>query len=455
MKQTNSLSLSLFIFLTVQVACGFSQTFTAVFHEIADFHDVNEIIHGDFDSDGNIDYIAVNNFNGQMSVGIGNGIEAPTFTTIEEGLNVFGLEAIDFDADGDLDFVGSAPFEDASFVWLNDGAANFVRETLNITDYDAIHFADLNNDGNINIVVGSGDRISIYDLFDRSLILNMIIFEDVFAGSSGAITTLDYDMDGDLDIAVVFGFDGLLLFRQGEGFNFAEENLFSETFNDNDLHFAQLNDDGIFDFIVQSDFERRSSILLSNASSEYEEIDIPRMFNANFHTDVADFDNDERVEIIHLDGDNPIDKALSIFNFDEATSELTQTVLAEDHSDTEDGGIVDIDGDGDLDFYLYTNDFFDDGLVFYLQDDITSSIHEIGNTRFNIYPNPAVDFINIDIDGSLDFQVNIYNVNGKLIKSCFNESEIKVGSMPTGTYLVEIKDINSRQKIVERIVIGK
>ena len=44
-------------------------------------------------------------------------------------------------------------------------------------------------------------------------------------------------------------------------------------------------------------------------------------------------------------------------------------------------------------------------------------------------------------------------MNGKLIKSSFNESEIKVVLMPTGTYLVEIKDINSNQKIVERIVI--
>ena len=117
--------------------------------------------------------------------------------------------------------------------------------------------------------MGSGDRISVFDLFDRSLILSMIIFEDVFAGSSGSITTLDYDMDGDLDIVSVFAFDGLFLFRQSETFNFTEENLFSETFNDDDLHFAQLNDDGIFDFIVQSNFEQRSSILLSNACLLY------------------------------------------------------------------------------------------------------------------------------------------------------------------------------------------
>jgi len=451
----NSSKLSLFIFLSIQAFTGFTQTFTSVFHEIPDFHVVNEIIHGDFDNDGSLDFIAFDNFLGEISLGIGNGIAIPTFQTIEESLNVFAVEVLDFDADEDLDFVGSAPFEDASYVWLNDGTANFEREMLSITNYDAIHFADLNNDGITNVVVGAGDRISIYDLSGGTLSLNQTIFEDVFAGSSGSINSTDFDMDGDLDIITVLAFDGLVLFRQNEEFDFKMETLFSETFNDDDLYIADLNNDGVLDFIVQSDFERRSSILLSNASGEYEEIDIPRMFGPNFYTDVADFNNDGRVEIIHADGDNPIDKGLSIFSFDEATNQLNQTIIAEEHSNTEDGNIVDIDGDGDLDFYLFTNDFFDDGLVFYLQDDITSSTHEIANTTLNIYPNPAEDFLNIDVDGYLEFQVNFYDINGKLIKTSYNENQIILSTMPLGTYLVEVNDLNSNQKIVERIVIGK
>ena len=59
---------------------------------------------------------------------------------------------------------------------------------------------------------------------------------------------------------------------------------------------------------------------------------------------------------------------VSFFHYDQASLELKQVIIAEDHADTEDGGIVDLDNDGDLDFYLYTNDFFDTGLAFYTTD---------------------------------------------------------------------------------------
>ena len=85
--------------------------------------------------------------------------------------------------------------------------------------------------------------------------------------------------------------------------------------------------------------------------------------------------------------------------------------------------------------------------------DLVSSTYGLANTTVSIYPNPAVDVINIDIEGHLKFQVNLYDVNGKLINTYQNIRQIGISSIPAGTYLLELKDLGSDQKVVERIVI--
>jgi len=87
--------------------------------------------------------------------------------------------------------------------------------------------------------------------------------------------------------------------------------------------------------------------------------------------------------------------------------------------------------------------------------DLISSTHELANSTINIYPNPAIDIVNIDVAGRLNFQINLYSLEGKLIKRASNSNKIKINSTPKGTYLLEIKDFKTGKKIVEKIVIEK
>jgi hypothetical protein len=87
--------------------------------------------------------------------------------------------------------------------------------------------------------------------------------------------------------------------------------------------------------------------------------------------------------------------------------------------------------------------------------DLTSSTHEISNSTIKIYPNPTIDIINLELIGQLDYQVNLYNLEGKLIMSESNSNKINVNSISKGTYLLEIKDLKTGQKIIEKIVIAK
>jgi len=86
--------------------------------------------------------------------------------------------------------------------------------------------------------------------------------------------------------------------------------------------------------------------------------------------------------------------------------------------------------------------------------DLVTATHEISNTKISIYPNPAIDIININVNGQLNFQANLYNIEGKLIKSESNISQIKIDYLLTGTYLLEIVEIGTGQKIVEKIILG-
>jgi len=86
--------------------------------------------------------------------------------------------------------------------------------------------------------------------------------------------------------------------------------------------------------------------------------------------------------------------------------------------------------------------------------DSVSSNHDIGASSIKIYPNPAIDKINIEIKGHLEFQATLFDVNGKLIKRLTNINQIDVIGTNSGIYFLEIRDLNSGKRIIERILIG-
>ena len=82
------------------------------------------------------------------------------------------------------------------------------------------------------------------------------------------------------------------------------------------------------------------------------------------------------------------------------------------------------------------------------------STHELTNSSIRIYPNPAIDIINIDLPKNLNYQANLHDLNGRLISSMTNKSAIDIQNVPQGTYLIEIKDLDSGQKVIDKIIKG-
>lgn len=86
--------------------------------------------------------------------------------------------------------------------------------------------------------------------------------------------------------------------------------------------------------------------------------------------------------------------------------------------------------------------------------DFTSSTHEISNVILNIFPNPTSDYINISTTGQLDYQVSLFDLQGKVLHLSFNSESINIRDFTNGTYVLEIQDLKTNKKVLERIVIA-
>lgn len=170
----------------------------------------------DLDGDGDMDVIV---FDFSMGMrwfenldGLGSFGSAQTI----DGLISYteSIHTVDIDGDGDKDII-NASYEDYLFVWYEnlDGQGNFGGRNIieeNVTTPTAIYFADLDGDGDMDILGSSAgeDSVMWYENTDglgnfgpRNTITNT-------SPSPWNIKTLDVDQDGDMDVFVVDYSDG-------------------------------------------------------------------------------------------------------------------------------------------------------------------------------------------------------------------------------------------------------
>ena len=181
------------------------------------------------------------------------------------------------DLNGDMlpDFFFGGAKGQASELWLSDGEkyrssskTEFEKDAMS-EDTKAI-FIDIDNDGDLDLYVGSGGKAYSkfsFNLHDRIYINNgngtfvkqaKTLFSRPF--STGALTAADFDNDGDIDLFVgeryqveTYGIDGqgFILRNDGAG-NFTEEapEVFSKIGMLTDAAHLDLNKDGLEDIIV-------------------------------------------------------------------------------------------------------------------------------------------------------------------------------------------------------------
>lgn len=85
--------------------------------------------------------------------------------------------------------------------------------------------------------------------------------------------------------------------------------------------------------------------------------------------------------------------------------------------------------------------------------DLTTGVHDLSNAVVKIYPNPVRDLLRIDVEGSLEFNISIFDHTGKEVLTADNRVGIDVRSLREGIYFLKLEDQRTTQSIVEKILI--
>ncbi len=80
-----------------------------------------------------------------------------------------------------------------------------------------------------------------------------------------------------------------------------------------------------------------------------------------------------------------------------------------------------------------------------------TSIHELSDVKFHIFPNPTRDQVWIDVDGQINYRLYLYDVNGIAIQTLDNPVRLDLVDLLSGTYFIKIVDMKSNKSIYDTI----
>jgi len=348
----------------------------------------------DIDNDGDFDlFVGENDGNINFFRNTGTATD-PTFTLETEifgSVNVGSSSAptfADIDNDGDLDlFVGEEEFDDefgeavgAISFFRNTGTTTvtFPTFTLETETFAGINgtaptFADIDNDGDLDLFVGRGDgNINFFrntgTPTNPTFTLETSFFADIDVGDSSIPTFADIDNDGDFDLFVGEQ-DGNINFYRNTGtptnptFTLETANLASIKVGHRSAPtFADIDSDGDFDLFVGDgdsniNFYRNTGTptnpIFTLETENFVSIDLGR--DSHPIPTLADIDNDGDFDLFVGESDGNINFFL---NRGTATN-ANFTFLTENFADINVGDFsasaptfADIDNGGDLDLFV-------------------------------------------------------------------------------------------------------
>ncbi|MBW7868194.1 MAG: T9SS type A sorting domain-containing protein [Brumimicrobium sp.] len=338
-------------------------------------------------------------------------------------------------------------------------------------------WADLNNDGNMDIVY-SGYQIGVgvfiwYLLGDGSgNFANAVMVPGTMGACAGSLIAQDIDGDGDIDLFVV-GFDSddmvdpkTRMYKnkiaEGGGFNFEE--ITGLPFMDMSISLAKAED---------VDGDGRLDLFLSGRN-QIGEIETRLYYQSspfNFVEDKAsgDFDGivDGDMALADIDGDGDIDIIVSGFATDNNGDDIiTTTLYINDFKNGGSGnytkvpglnfqgagsgnlGMMDIDGDGDIDIIVSGFDDYNSTdsytTLYYNKTPQVSSITSYEGATWVVYPNPTDGVFMIHTSDHLnDSSIEVYSLLGEAITSAKivnNATCIDLSNYPAGVYILNLNN---------------
>ncbi|MDP2688189.1 MAG: T9SS type A sorting domain-containing protein [Aequorivita sp.] len=422
----------------------------------------NTVFAADIDGDGDIDVLSASygdnkiawyeNLDGQGSFG-------SQIVISTEAIIARALFAADIDGDGDIDVVsGSGDFNEGKVVWYEntDGIGSFGIENIisnNITGIEAVFAADMDGDGDMDILSGAGSSSPLgwyENLNSQGQFGPLQTIANT--GFEYDINAVDIDGDGDLDV-ISSGGDKVSFYKNidGQG-NFGPRQIIVENINNlysifptdidgdgdidvvsgysSDLNPAIIwneNLDGLGNFGPPKDIDTESLIIYSLFSADvdndddfdvlfasedrigyYENLDGVGNFGPQeFFT--INVDSPKYIDIADIDGDGYLDVLSASYNdgeiawYKKGTGNgdygIQRTISKKNFGARSVQG-VDIDDDGDIDV-LYSTDAF----VAWHENIDGNGNFSLKNIIYEDFPDGINESLAIDLDGDGDLDV--------------------------------------------------
>jgi FG-GAP-like repeat/Secretion system C-terminal sorting domain len=225
-------------------------------------HVLDESINGpyrmeivDFDLDGDFDFVSSAAQDGGLNwweqISDGSFLQH----VVTPSYNYVHTASADYDQDGDIDIVAASYSFDNLFLYENTGD-EFIPIILDETADGAfdVNAVDMDQDSDLDLLVvnSEADEVVWYENQDGVWIEHLIYY--LQWSSPARSCALDFDQDGDLDVATSFWSEETILLSQnlGDGLEWQHVTLVQNYEFAYDLVPVDFNDDGLVDLLTSS-----------------------------------------------------------------------------------------------------------------------------------------------------------------------------------------------------------
>ena len=367
---------------------NFSQTFTLTSIDLEPIRYAS-LDWGDYDNDGDLDLLAsgqkyigaqFNNSDPRTTIYRNDGndqftIVDTSITGTESGTALWG----DYNNDGNLDVLISGRVEinigysAVTEIWEKDSTGTFYKSIiLDSLDYPNASWADINNDGFLDIFLSGDQDLSFPNIVPISILFindqngGFIRDETSIIGITyGGSEFADYDNDGDFDL-IVTGLElsngyVTLLYENQNGQFVQNQSSFLGVLRSK-IAWADVDNDGDVDFIVggqEGGIAATRTKLYRNDAGNFVEIPLPDSILAQVSLpsfDWGDYDNDGDVDLLLTGQIGILAARITSILRNEGNFEFTALNNELVPVRTGDAKWADYDNDGDLDIAICGTD---------------------------------------------------------------------------------------------------